>query len=159
MMLAETSGIPTWQSTVAVLAMCASGVGFFVSVGVLYFMKAQTTAMRDQTDLLRQQLSQPQNIAQPVEVKVNEEMHNLFAGKDEFEKHVDDTREGFARVSRERTEDLRLAAQSRRTMYEKQDAMRKELMEQTNGVRHELSGKIDGIPDRVIATLKNTGAI
>ena len=158
MMFAEST-IPTWQSTVAVLAMCASGAGFLISVGVLYFMKAQTTAMREQTEVIRQQASQPTQIQQPVEVTVTEELHQLFAGKRDFENHVTETRGEFARITRERSDDLRLAAQSRRTMYEKQDALRREMTERTDAVRKDLGEKIDGIPERVIATLKNTGAI
>lgn len=159
MILAAETSIPSWQSTVAVLAMCASGVSFLVGIGVLYFMKVQTAAMRDQTDLLRQQMARPQQIEQPLEIRVNEEMHQVFAGKREFESHVSHTRSEIARIDLQRGEDLRLAAQSRKTMYDKQDDMRKELTERTDAVRNELSLKIDGIPERVIATLKNTGAI
>lgn len=41
----------------------------------------------------------------------------------------------------------------------KVEAMRKECLEHTESVRLELSDKLDGMEGRIIATLKNTGAI
>lgn len=95
----------------------------------------------------------------PLPVIVTEELHKQFAGREEFTTHKAEVKEGFQRVDRERSEDLRVAAVSRRTMYDKQDAMRKELSDRTDTVRRELGDKIEDIPDKVISTLRNAGAI
>ena len=98
-------------------------------------------------------------VDQPVNVTITEELHKTFAAKEDLKSHVAETKDEFRRVARERSDDLRLAAQSRRTMYEKQDATRKELTERSDAVRKDLGEKIDSIPDQVIATLRNAGAI
>ena len=81
--------------------------------------------------------------SQPVQVQVTEELHQLFAAKRDFEHHVKETKEEFARVNRERSEDLRLAAVSRRTMYDKQDSLRTEMNRGFQGVERAI-GRLEG---------------
>jgi nicotinamide mononucleotide adenylyltransferase len=85
MFLAEE--IPTWPATLNVLAL----LGTLLSVGcaalMVYYMRRQADLMAEQI----KQMVQPatQNIApQPLQVKITEEMHERFAGKDEFANHV-----------------------------------------------------------------------
>jgi hypothetical protein len=51
------------------------------------------------------------------------------------------------------------ASERSKTLFTKLEANRKELDDKIESTRRELSEKIDEMPERVIATLKNTGAI
>ena len=51
------------------------------------------------------------------------------------------------------------ASERGKTLFAKLEANRTELDQKIEDVRRELSDKIDAMPERVIATLKNTGAI
>jgi hypothetical protein len=49
--------------------------------------------------------------------------------------------------------------EQRRQIYEKIDAVRQEMKQDLQAQTRNLEARLDGIPDRVIATLRNTGAI
>ena len=81
MMLAE-SDTPTWQSTLAVLAMLAGGLGLLCTGLMVYYMKRQTDLMADSN-------SRPaSNLPQPLAVELVEELHEQFASKKVFEEHA-----------------------------------------------------------------------
>ncbi len=99
---------------------------------------------------------------QPLEIRQATE----FVRKLEFH----ETRDGIAHQIQQinnqlqeargiRITDAKDAASSRRLLHEEVKIARKDMLQHTENVRRELSDKIDNIPDRVIATLKNTGAI
>lgn len=90
MILADT--YPSWQSTLAVLAMLVSGLGLICSGLVVYFMAQQTRLMREQA-------GKPSEIEpQPLRVQIDEELHQRFAAKDEFEAHVASNTERHAQI-------------------------------------------------------------
>ena len=93
MMLAQAANPPSWNSTLAVLSMCGTALGLLMTGVMAYYMKVQSDSFREQTRLMNKQATSPQQIAQPVHVTVTEELHNLFASKPEFEKHLQDFRE------------------------------------------------------------------
>lgn len=115
MMLADAAtagGTPSWTSTIAVLSMCGTGVMLLLTALMVYYMKVQSDSFRDQTELLRHQASTPQQIQQPVNVTISEELHNVFAGKSEFEKHLGDFKEKHAEIWRTlRGENQRIGAE------------------------------------------------
>jgi len=95
---------------------------------------------------------------QPVEVKVTEEMHKEFASKKEFEEFT-------AKAERQRTELwVTLRAENLRldnnvTVVRENVAALAKSTELQNEHLAKMDDKLDAMPDRVIATLRNTGAI
>lgn len=88
-----------------------------------------------------------------------------FARQEEFAEHVRDNSQKFDKLALQREEDLRIAALARRKMHEDIQAVGREVAAltattetQTNQLGR-LDKKLDDVPDRVIATLRNTGAI
>jgi len=152
-LLAES--IPTWQSTISVLALIGAALSFIFGGLTVYYMQRQTKLMADAANRPAQATIAPQ----PLSVTISQELHKEFAAKADFDQHKSNCEHEFARVDQQRGEDLRANAASRKVMYDKQDDLRKELTERTDAVRKDLSDKIDSIPERIIATLKNTGAI
>jgi hypothetical protein len=85
MMLAQASEPPSWSSTISVLAMCGAGLGLLVNAVMAYFMKVQADSFREQTSLMRQQISTPQQISpQPLIIAMQKE----FTTKHEFDAHI-----------------------------------------------------------------------
>lgn len=85
------------------------------------------------------------------------------ASKREFDVHVGETRENFIQVRHELKEDrhdnqIHASARSS-TLFNKVEDVRKELHGAMENNRRELSEQIAAMPDRVIATLKNTNSI
>ena len=94
MMLAD--GIPTWQSTVAVLAFFGTGI---IGGLTLYFMWRQTNAFDKQTKLLQQQATKPTTISpQPLTVEVVKALHEQFADREEFKNLVKHTTERHSQI-------------------------------------------------------------
>ena len=85
------------------------------------------------------------------------------ASKREFDQHVSETHDNFVQVRSELKADRhenQIHASSRSSaLYQKVEDVRKELDNKLTETRAELASKIDDMPERVIATLKNTGAI
>ena len=85
------------------------------------------------------------------------------ASKEEFDAHTESTRENFAALRTEQKQDRHdnqvHASQRSTTLFNKVESIRTELDSKIEDTRRELMTKIDDVPDRVIATLKNTGAI
>lgn len=85
------------------------------------------------------------------------------ASKKEFDNHVAETRASFTAVRNELAADRQTnqvhASQRSQTLFSKMESTRTELDTKIEDTRRELSEKIDAMPERVIATLKNTGAI
>jgi len=85
------------------------------------------------------------------------------ASKREFDQFTATTNANFVAVRNEMAEDRRQnqvhASERSRTLFGKMDDTRAELDAKLEETRRELSERIDSVPDRVIATLKNTGAI
>jgi hypothetical protein len=83
--------------------------------------------------------------------------------KDEFDRHVRETKahcdtlHGGILEARHQTEAH--ASARNKTIFDKIESIRKELDIKLEDTRRELSAKIDEMPDRVISTLRNTGAI
>lgn len=69
------------------------------------------------------------------------------------------TEREIAAIKKQRDKDDEVASIHRASIYRKMEQVRMEVSAQTEAVRKELSGKIDDVPDRLIATLKNTGAL
>lgn len=117
---------------------------------------------------------------QPLDVRIAHE----FVRKDEcVQRHgestnkIQDIERQITALRSERADDLRVAAAGRKALYEKIEAVRKDVVGQLAGIfdkiddvrkeasehsensRRELTEKIDDLPNQVIATLKNTGAI
>lgn len=102
-------------------------------------------------------------VEQPVSVKVIAEMHEEFASRTAFEAHMQKTDDEFAALRDEHRRDRELSEQSARTritgVYSRVDATRMELSTKMDDNRRELSSEINSMEARIIATLKNTGAI
>lgn len=85
------------------------------------------------------------------------------ASKKEFDNHVTETRANFTAVRNELAADRQTnqvhASRRSETLFTKMENTRSELDTKIEDTRRELSEKIDAMPERVIATLKNTGAI
>lgn len=85
------------------------------------------------------------------------------ASKKEFDNHVAETRVNFTAVRAELAADRHTnqvhASERSKTLFHKMESTRTELDTKIEDTRRELSEKIDAMPERVIATLKNTGAI
>jgi len=85
------------------------------------------------------------------------------ASKKEFDVHVIETRSALTAVRAEMAADRQSnqvhASRRSETLFSKMENTRTELDAKIEETRRELSEKIDDMPERVIATLKNTGAI
>jgi ferritin-like metal-binding protein YciE len=87
------------------------------------------------------------------------------ATKKEFDQHVESSDERIRRLEDKREEDLRISAMTRRKLHEdiqdigKQVAGLTATTTQQTGQLQTLDRKIDGMPERVITTLRNTGVI
>lgn len=85
------------------------------------------------------------------------------ASKREFDQFTATTNANFVAVRNEMAEDRKQnqvhASERSRTLFGKMEDTRTELDAKIEETRRELSERIDSVPDRVIATLKNTGAI
>lgn len=85
------------------------------------------------------------------------------ASKKEFDQFTLTTNQNFVQVREEmkqdRTDNQRHASERSKTLFAKMDDTRAELDAKIEDTRRELSNKIDAMPERVIATLKNTNAI
>jgi len=121
----------------------APPVGVAAWIGCFAFIVVLINAVIKLADRLRGKQPYPPN--EILEKRVNgvEETMN------EIESRVERHREANDRAAQVRTAGI----------YTKVDQVRKESQEHTEAVRKELSDKIDGLPDRLIATLKNTGAL
>jgi len=108
-------------------------------------------------------------VEQPITVKVIEALHDKFASKVEFDRQAEENKRehenlfskiggvdrGFAqKVTNEVT-----AIHARINLLDKSSGRLEATTELQNEQLSALDKKLDGIPDRVIATLKNTGAI
>lgn len=74
---------------------------------------------------------------------------NLAQRVENLEERVEKNREAAEQQARVRSAGL----------YAKMDEVRKQTMDHTEMVRRELSSKIDDMPDRIVALLRNTGAL
>jgi len=87
------------------------------------------------------------------------------ANRAECKQHIDGIESRFKRVEEKREEDLRLSAQSRKLVHQDIERIGREVSALTATTASQtahlqrLDTKIDDVPERVIATLKNTGAI
>jgi uncharacterized membrane-anchored protein YhcB (DUF1043 family) len=85
------------------------------------------------------------------------------ASKKDFDQHVVETARNFNAVRNELAHDRQAnqehASKRSETLFRKMDTTRTELDTKIEDTRRELSDKIDAMPERVITTLKNTGAI
>jgi hypothetical protein len=85
------------------------------------------------------------------------------ASKKEFDQFTATTNANFVQVREEmkadRHDNAVHASRRSETLFAKMDITRSELDTKIEDTRRELSEKIDAMPERVIATLKNTGAI
>lgn len=78
------------------------------------------------------------------------ESHNTLAQRvGKLEGIVDKNRDEAEKQARVRSANL----------YSKMEEVRKQTSDHTESVRKELSEKIDAMPDRVVALLRNTGAL
>lgn len=85
------------------------------------------------------------------------------ASKTEFDQFAATTNSNFVQVRSEMKQDrennqVHASARSQ-TLFQKVEDVRQELDTKIEDTRRELTQKIDDVPDRVITTLKNTGAI
>ena len=91
-------------------------------------------------------------VQQPISVEVIEQLHEQFASREGFEEHVRNTAEEFRRLRAENKHD-------REEIAKKSSEQVAGVYDRIEDVRKELGGKIDSLPERVINTLKTTGAI
>jgi plasmid replication initiation protein len=128
-MLAELSESDYWMLGCTIVACLAAVAG--VIIAIVSLNKKQEVALD-----------------QPVSVELTKQ----FVPKHDFDEHVRVTASEFRALRQENREDReKLAVNSSRQI----DGVYKRIED----VRKELSEKMDDVPDRVIATLKNTGAI
>lgn len=131
--------------------MVVSTVGLFV-VALIALMKKQDV-----------------KIEQPVSITITEELHKSFAARDVFERHCEENkrehenifsriggvdRDSGAKITSEVT-----AIHARINLLDKSNGRLEATTELQNQQLKSMNDKLDGMPDRVIATLKNTGAI
>lgn len=85
------------------------------------------------------------------------------ASKEEFDKHARECQADRSAIRAEIIADRRNneihASERSKTIHNKMENVRVELDSKIESTRRELSEKIDDMPERVIATLRNTGAI
>lgn len=85
------------------------------------------------------------------------------ASKKEFDQFTLTTNANFVQVREEmkldRSDNQKHASERSKTLFAKMDSTRSELDVKIEDTRRELSDKIDSMPERIIATLKNTNAI
>lgn len=137
--------LPAWLAVVFALGLIA----FVIAAGVL------AGALKNIKSLFEKQVEAQQMGPQPFEVKP----HTSFATEKELkrvEAKVDKVEAGLASLSTA----IAVNGDARRQSIEaKVESARKENASLTEAVRKELSEQISGVEGRVIATLKNTGAI
>lgn len=101
----------------------------------------------------------------PAPGDVQREAAAMFAQKRDLEAHVATTDSKFERLAKQRDEDLKNAAAARKDMHEDIAAIDSKVSalaattDLQTGQLDRLDKKLDGMPERVIATLKTTGAI
>ncbi len=136
---------------VAALAVC-----FFVGLlAFVLFAGSIAAALKNIKALFEQQQAAQQIGPQPFEVKP----HVPFATEAEL-KRVEGKVDGQSAKLDAFCDEVRRNGDTRRASIEKKvDEARRECREHTESVRLELGEKIDGMEGRIIATLKNTGAI
>ncbi len=95
----------------------------------------------------------------PTGAEVLQKSHTMFASKEEFKRLEEEFR-------RHQEFELREAELRRKGVYDRLDKSREEVLQRVDDTRRELEDKlkvvharVDTIPDRIIATLRNTGAI
>ncbi|HEY1170246.1 MAG TPA: hypothetical protein VGH19_02645 [Verrucomicrobiae bacterium] len=95
----------------------------------------------------------------PTGAEVLKEANGTFASKEEFKRLEEEFR-------RHQEFELREAELRRKGVYDRLDKSREEVLQRVDDTRRELEDKlkvvharVDTIPDRIIATLRNTGAI
>lgn len=95
----------------------------------------------------------------PTGAEVRLEAQGMYASKEEFKRLEEEFR-------RHQEFELREAELRRKGVYDRLDKSREEVLQRVDDTRRELEDKlkvvharVDTIPDRVIATLRNTGAI
>jgi len=95
----------------------------------------------------------------PTGAEVLQKSHTMFVSKDVFNKLEEEFR-------RHQEFELREAELRRKGVYDRLDKSREEVLQRVDDTRRELEDKlkvvharVDTIPDRIIATLRNTGAI
>lgn len=147
-----------------------SGAELMVWLGCLAFVFMlinQGGKVMDRVRGKKTELTQPLEVRAAVEFVRAEECrgrHEANVGR------IDAMNNKLIELETQRGEDLRIAAASRREIYKKIEAaqndmagklekVRDDVSEHTESVRKELSDKLDDMPERMIATLKNTGAI
>jgi hypothetical protein len=125
MIFADTT--PTWQSSVAVAAMLGSLLSVICGVLVVLYMRRQTQLMAEANQKPPSPIS-----PQPLKVQIDEELHEKFADRGEFEKHISSNTDRHAQLFRaiERVERETRAEMDRRFVTLAED--RKETMEKLN---------------------------
>jgi hypothetical protein len=106
---------------------------------------------------------------QPVNITITEELHKVFAGKDVFDKHVAENSarhaELFSRIGAAAGgAENKISAEvtqihARINLLDKSNSRLEATTELQNEKLNIMDDKLDGMPERIIATLKNTGAI
>lgn len=92
---------------------------------------------------------------QPLEVR-----HDLGAAQEkDCLNRFQATEREIAAIKKQRDEDDRVSSIHRASIYNKMEQVRIEVSNHTEAVRKELSEKLDDVPDRLVAMLKNTGAL
>jgi hypothetical protein len=85
------------------------------------------------------------------------------ASKREFDQFTATTNTNFVQIrdemKRDRESNQIHASQRSQTLFTQMEKTRSDLDTKVEDVRRELSEKIDDMPERIITTLKNTGAI
>ena len=135
----------------AALAVC-----FFL--GLIAFILAAgsvASALKNIKSLFEKQVEAQQVGPQPFVVKE----HTEFATREELEAVGAQVQVVDGDLKTLRREIVENGEKRRASIEGKVEAMRKECQQHTEHVRVELSDKLDGMEGRIIATLKNTGAI
>jgi gas vesicle protein len=143
MIFAQLEHVPA--ATIKDVLLIVIGVGGFIFAAAAFFERRK---------------SQKREITpQPLLVAHDEPC----ARKSELEQHIRATRDSFDQIRDElktdRHDNQEHASKRSKTLFDKVEAVRTELDTKIEESRRELTEKIDDVPDRVIATLKNTGAI
>lgn len=108
-------------------------------------------------------------VDQPVSITITEELHNSFAAKESFDKHCEENRReienifskigGVDRGAGNKISAEVTAIHARINLLDKSSGRLEATTELQNEKLKSMDSKLDGMPDRVIATLRNTGAI
>jgi hypothetical protein len=95
------------------------------------------------------------DLQQPLEVTAHQEMSREKDCRDRFDTAMAHIQE----MKAQRERDIASNSATRKAIYEEIKARNDSTWHHIDGVRKELSDKIESVPDRVIATLRNFGAI